>query len=67
MTRDEVLDLMFHAQTLEECRRAWEARTDWLNDHPDDEAIIDESESLYMREQALKRMADQKLQTEPVA
>ena len=67
MTRDNLLDLMFYAKTLEECKQAWEARALWLNEHPDDETIIDESESLYMREQALRRAAEPKLQSERVA
>jgi hypothetical protein len=67
MTREEVLNLMYHASTLEECKRAWEARAVWLNGHPDDEAIIEESEGLYMREQALTRIALPQAQTERVA
>ena len=61
MTRDDVLDLMYYAKTLADCKRAWEARDAWLNEHPDDEDMIEESESLYMREQAIPYMEEQKL------
>jgi hypothetical protein len=67
MTRDEVLNLMSHAGTLEECQRAWEVRAVWLNEHPDDETVIDEGEGLYMREQAIERIVIHNLQTEHAA
>jgi hypothetical protein len=57
MTREEVRQLMSSAKTLSQCSEAWEARAAYLREHPDDEAIIEEGEALYMTEQALKQIA----------
>lgn len=54
MTQEEVSQLMFSAKTLPQCATAWEARGIYLREHPDDERIIEEGESLYMMEQSLK-------------
>ena len=54
MTRREVHDIMFRARTLEQIAVAWQARSQYLRDNPDDMAILEEGESLWMREQALK-------------
>lgn len=67
MTREEVRELMFRADTLEQCADAWKARSAYLREHPDDEAIIDEGEALWMTEQALKNMAAQKQEVQPQA
>ena len=56
MTREEVRELMFRADTLEQCAEAWKARSVYLREHPDDTAIIEEGESLWMTEQAIKNM-----------
>lgn len=60
MTRDELLLIMSGVRTLQDCERAWELRADWLCEHPDDEVVIDESEALYMHEQALRDLAERK-------
>jgi hypothetical protein len=54
MTREEVSELMFRADTLEQCAEAWKAQAEYLREHPEDESIIDEGEALWMTEQALK-------------
>ena len=54
MTQDQVSEIMYHAQTLEQTANAWQVRSAYLLAHPDDEAIVEEGESLWMREQALK-------------
>lgn len=53
---------MRSARTPEQIAAAWEVRADWLCLHPDDEGIQDEGEALFMREEALKRLAEQKQQ-----
>ena len=50
LTQDEVSEIMFRARTLEQIAAAWEARSAYLRAHPDDEAILEEGESLWMRE-----------------
>ncbi len=56
MTLDEVLRIMSGVRTLEDCKRAWAVRSEWLREHPEDEVVIDEGEALWMHEQALLRM-----------
>ena len=45
---------MSRAHTLEQIAAAWKVRSEYLRANPDDEAIIEEGESLWMLEQALK-------------
>ncbi len=45
---------MSRARTQEQITAAWEARSLYLQANPDDEAILEEGESLWMLEQALK-------------
>ena len=59
LTRKEVSDLMFRADTLEQCAEAWKARSEYLRAHPDDTGILEEGESLWMTEQALKHQSKQ--------
>ena len=58
---------MRSARTPERIAAAWNARDAWLRDHPDDAGIYDEGEALFMREEALKRMAEQRKELEKVA
>lgn len=51
---------MRSARTKEQIAAAWEARADWLRIHPDDQGIEEEGEALFMREEALERIAEQK-------
>ena len=57
LARTQVQALMRSARRSEQIAAAWDARADWLNDHPDDAGIEDEGEALFMREEALKRLA----------
>ena len=54
MTHEEVSEIMSRARTLEQIAVAWQARSAYLQAHPDDMAILEEGESLWMLEQALK-------------
>ena len=60
MTRDELLQIMSGVRTLQDCKQAWELRANWLCEHPGDEVVIEESEALWMHEQALQNMEAQK-------
>ena len=53
MTYEEVSEIMFRARTLEQIAAAWQVRSAYLQAHPDDEAILEEGESLWICEQAL--------------
>lgn len=67
MTREAVHDIMMRARTLEQCAEAWKAQAEYLREHPEDESVIDEGETLWMMEQALKNMAAQKQTAPPQA
>lgn len=53
MNRNEILEAICFAKTLEDCQKAWRLRADYLRAHPDDDAMIDAGESLSMLEKAL--------------
>lgn len=54
MTRDEVLQKMRQAGTLEQIRDAQQAVNTWMEEHPRDTAIAREAEGLWMLESALR-------------
>ena len=60
MTREEVHNIMMRARTLEQRAEAWKAQAEYLREHPEDDSVIDEGETLWMTEQAIKNMAAQK-------
>lgn len=52
--REQKLDLIYAANTEIEIKRAKEARTAYLCEHPDDEEIREAGEMLFMLGTALK-------------
>jgi len=54
VTRDEVLQKMRQAGTLEQIRDAQQAVNIWMEGHPHDTAIAREAEGLWMLESALR-------------
>lgn len=56
MTRQQVLDLIYGAETMEQCNAAEAARFGWLEEHPDDEEVRESGESLVMLRHALEMM-----------
>ena len=53
MDRTEIIESICFAKTLAECQRAWEARSAYLREYPDDEEIFEAGESISMTEEAL--------------
>ena len=53
MNRENALDIIYSCKTLAECQRAWEARSAYLREYPDDEEIFEAGESISMTEEAL--------------
>lgn len=54
MTRDEVLETMRRAATLEQIGEAKRIVSEWIQAHPDDWGIRMEAEGLAMLESALR-------------
>lgn len=59
MEREQVLKMCCSANTLAEVNAAWEARSHWLQTHPNDWGIVDVGEMLSMLEDAIKMTDDE--------
>ena len=54
MTKQDVLDKILRAATLEEIEKADKAAKEWLRQHPHDTAVLSASEQLAMLEDVLR-------------
>ena len=58
---------MMRARTLEQRAEARKAQAEYPREHPEDDSVIDEGETAWMMEQALKNIAAQKQELQPQA
>lgn len=57
--REQTLDLIYAANTEFEIKRAREARTAYLCEHPDDDEILEAGEMLFMLETTLNETGNE--------